>query len=226
MLFHFPNQPALPVLAFSYGEAFHTNDPRIGLGTGQGTPLATSRAYQFVATEALAHTQFRLVLSHVSNSQELAKIDPDTGLQQDVGSSLVRALTVSAQHQFSFGYIQATFARARATDRLTGQDVPEAPRLIWDVSGTMLRLPWGMQASGELEYVGAKPLGDGFTAAPVREVRGALTRSFGNGLFDSCVFTFSPPADTPAKLWKPCNCRARQRPLNGLSASERRPTRG
>lgn len=185
---HSPNQPALPVLAFSYGEAFHTNDPRIGLGTGQGTPLATSRAYQFVATEALAHTQFRLVLSHVSNSQELAKIDPDTGLQQNVGSSLVRALTVSAQHQFSFGYIQATFARARATDRLTGQDVPEAPRLIWDVSGTMLHLPWGMQASAELEYVGAKPLGEGFTAAPVREARGALTRSFRNGLLDTSVY--------------------------------------
>jgi Carboxypeptidase regulatory-like domain len=186
--FHFPDKPNLPVLAFSYGKAFHTNDPRIGLGTSLATPLATSRAYQFVATEVVAHTQLRLVLSRVSNSQELAKIDPDTGLQQDVGPSLVRAVTISAQHQFSFGSIQATFARARATDRLTGEDVPEAPRLIWDVSGTVLRLPWGMRASGELEYVGAKPLGDGFTAVPVREVRGALTRNFRGGLFDTGVY--------------------------------------
>jgi hypothetical protein len=121
----------------------------------------------------------------VSNSQQLAKIDPDTGLQQDVGPSLVRSLMISAQRQFSFGSVQATFARARATDRLTGGDVPEAPRLIWDVSGTMRRLPWGIRASGELEYVGAKPLGGGFTAVPVREIRGALTRGFRDGLFDA-----------------------------------------
>ena len=169
-------------------------------GTGEGTPIATSRAYQFVATEAVAHTQFRLVLSHVSNSQELAKIDPDTGLQQDVGPSLVRAVTITAQHQFSFGSIQATFARARATDRLTREDVPEAPRLIWDVSATTLRLPWGMQASGELEYVGAKPLGDGFSAVPVREVRGALTRSFRGGRFDSCVYFLSASGYTGQTL--------------------------
>ncbi len=183
--FHFPGKPSLPVLAFSYGEAFHTNDPRIGLGMGAGTPLATARAYQLAATEVVARTQLRLVLSRVSNSQELARIDPDTGLQQNVGPSLVRSVMVSAQRQFSFGSMQATFARATATDRLTGEDVPEAPRLIWDVSGTLLRLPWGMRASSELEYVGAKPLGDGFIAVPVREIRGALTRSFGDGLFDA-----------------------------------------
>jgi hypothetical protein len=185
LAFHFPNKPTLPILAFSYGEAFHTNDPRIGLGTGQGTLLATARAYQFVATEALARTQFRLVLSHVSNSEELAKIDPDTGLQQNVGPSLVRSVMVSVQRQFSFGSIQGTFARAMATDRITGQDVPEAPRLIWDISATSFRLPWRMQASGEFEYVGAKPLGDGFTAVPVYELRGSLSRSFRSGLFDA-----------------------------------------
>jgi hypothetical protein len=200
LAFRFPNKPNLPVLAVSYGEAFHTNDPRIGLGTDRGTPIATSRAYQIVATENVAHTQLRFVFSRVSNSEELAKIDPDTGLQQDVGPSLVRSAMVSAQRQFSFGYIQATFARARATDRLTGEDVPEAPRLIWDVSGTMLRLPWGMKASGELEYVGAKPLGDGFTALPVREIRGALTRTFHDGLFDASLHFLSASGYTGQTL--------------------------
>ncbi len=189
--FHFPNKPALPVIAFSYGKAFHTNDPRIGLGTGEGTPIAISRAYQLVATEVVAHTQFRVVLSRVSNSEELAKIDPDTGLQEDLGPSLVRSVMVSAQRQFSFGSIQATFARAEATDRLTGLDVPEAPRLIWDVSATTFRLPWQMQASGELEYVGAKPLGDGFTAVPVREIRGSVIRNFRNNLFDAGLYFLS-----------------------------------
>jgi hypothetical protein len=119
-----------------------------------------------------------LSLLRVSNSQELAKIDPDTGLQQSVGPSLVRALTVSARRRFSFGSLQATFARAQARNRLTGRDIPEAPRLIWDVSASTFRLPARLRAAGEFEYIGRKPLGDGFTAVPVREIRGSLTRSF------------------------------------------------
>lgn len=185
--FHAPEKTRIPVLSFSYGEAFHTNDPRIGLGENQGTPIATSRAYQLVAAETVAGTQLRLTLSRVSNSQELAKIDPDTGLQQDVGPSLVRSLMFSAHHHFSFGSLQATFARATTTETLTGQAVPEAPRLIWDVSGTTARLPWRFRAGAEVEYVGRKPLGDGFTAVPVREIRGSLTRSFSDGLFDAGV---------------------------------------
>jgi hypothetical protein len=185
--FHVPEKTHIPLLSFSYGEAFHTNDPRIGLGESRGTPIATARAYQFAAAETVAGTQFRLTLSRVSNSQELARIDPDTGLQKNVGPSLVRSLTLSARRHFSLGSVQATFARATATETLTGQDVPEAPRLIWDVSGTTARLPWGLRAGAELEYVGRKPLGDGFTAVPVREIRGSFTRTFGGGLFDAGV---------------------------------------
>ncbi len=185
--FHAPEKTHIPTLAFSYGEAFHTNDPRIGLGEDRGTPIATSRAYQLVASETVAGTQLRLTLSHVTNSQELAKIDPDTGLQEDIGASLVRSLMLSAHRRFSFGSLQATFARATATQTVTGQDIPEAPRLIWDISGTTVRLPIGIVAGGEFEYVGRKPLGDGFTAAPVREIRGSLTRAFNNGLFDAGV---------------------------------------
>ncbi len=187
LAFHAPQETHIPVLAFSYGEAFHTNDLRIGLGESRGTPIATSRAYQLVAAESVAGTQFRLTLSRVSNSLELARIDPDTGLQEEVGPSLVRSLMFSVHHHFSLGSVQATFARATATETLTGQDVPEAPRLIWDVSGTTVRLPWGLRAGAELEYVGRKPLGDGFTAVPVREIRGSLTRSFSDGLVDAGV---------------------------------------
>jgi hypothetical protein len=187
LAFHAPEKTHIPVLSFSYGEAFHTNDPRIGLGESKGTPIATSHAYQLVAAETVAGTQFRLTLSRVSNSRELARIDPDTGLQQDVGPSLIHSLSLSAHHHFSFGSLQATFARATATETLTRQDVPEAPRLIWDVSGTTVRLPWRLRAGAELEYVGRKPLGDGFTAVPVREIRGSLTRSFSDGLIDAGV---------------------------------------
>jgi hypothetical protein len=186
--FRVPNRSHVPVFTFSSGEAFHTNDPRIGLGTSHGTPLVTSHANQFAATESLLGTRFRVSLVRVSNSQELAKIDPDTGLQQSVGPSLVRALTVSAQRHFSSGSLQATFARAQARNRLTGQDIPEAPRLIWDVSATTLRLPARLKASGGLEYIGRKPLGDGFTGVPVREIRGSLTRSFRNQSFEAGVY--------------------------------------
>ena len=185
--FRVPNQSHLPVFTFSSGEAFHTNDPRIGLGTSHGTAVAISHANQFVVTESMLGTRFRLSLVRVSNSQELAKIDPDTGLQQSVGPSLVRALTVSAQRHFSFGSLQATFARAQAKNRITGQDVPEAPRLIWDVSASTVRLPARLRVSGQFEYVGRKPLGDGFTAVPVREIRGSVTRSFHGESFEAGV---------------------------------------
>ena len=185
--FHAPGKTGIPIVSFSYGEAFHTNDPRIGVGPSRGTPIVTSRAYQLLASESVAGTEFRVILSRTTNSEELAKIDPDTGLQQNVGPSLVRALTVSARRRFSFGSLQATFARAQAKDRLTGLDVPEAPRLIWDVSGTILRLPARLRASGEFEYVGRKPLGDGFTAVPVREIRVSLSRSFHSESFEAGV---------------------------------------
>jgi hypothetical protein len=38
-----------------------------------------------------------------------------------------------------------------------------------------------LHARGEFEYVGAKPLGDGFIGVPVREIRGSLVRSFLDG---------------------------------------------
>lgn len=178
----------LPTVALSFGDAFHTNDPRIGIGIGRGTPVALSRAYQAVLTQSVKGTDFRVVLARVSNSQEVARLDPDTGLQQNVGPSLVRSFAASARRHFSFGSLQATFARARAMDRSTGQDVPEAPRLIWDVSAMSVRLPSHMRASVGLECVGRKPLGDGFTAMPVREIHSSVSRSFGNGLFDGRVY--------------------------------------
>lgn len=47
----------LPVVSFSYGQAFHINDPRIGTTamTG-GTIVAKARAYQLVASKTFAKT--------------------------------------------------------------------------------------------------------------------------------------------------------------------------
>ena len=179
-----PDQKYLPTVAFSFGEAFHTVDPRIGTGSSQPTVIAPSRAYQLVVRKEIARTDFKATLARVTNSQELAKIDPDTGLQMDVGPSIIKTLTVSARRYFSFGSFQASWARADAHDRITREPIPEAPRLIWDGVGTVDRLPLHIRARGEFEYVGRKPLGDGFTSVRVREIRGALLRSFEEGRMD------------------------------------------
>ena len=170
----------LPAVAVSYGEAFHTSDPRIGTGSGEPALLAPSHAVQLRFSKDIKQYQFNLTLRRTSNSQELAKIDPDTGLQVDVGPSLNRSIVLSVQRNFSHGAFYVSYAQADARDTLTGQPVPEAPRLIWDAVASVNRLPWKLQARGEFEYVRAKPVGDGFVGVPVYEVRGALLRPFLN----------------------------------------------
>jgi hypothetical protein len=172
------NHPALPSIAFSFGEAFYTNDPRIGTGTERGTPISREHAYQLVVSKMVAKTDFRVTLGHVTTEASLAKIDPDTGLQEDEGPGRNKFITIAARRYFGFGLLQASFSKADARVLDTGLPTPEAPRLIFDALGTVNRLPFRLQARAEFEEVGAKPLGDGFTSVPVREFRGALLRSF------------------------------------------------
>jgi len=173
-----PENWYLPTVALSYGEAFHTEDPRIGNGTGIPTLLAPSRAYQLRLSKIVKQMQIDITLRSTSNSQELAKIDPDTGLQKDQGPSLNRVIAVSVQRNFSHGAIYISYAQADSRDTQTGQPVPEAPRMIWDAVASENHLPFHLQARGEFEFVRAKPLGDGFVGVPVTEVRGALLRPF------------------------------------------------
>ncbi len=163
-----PDGSYLPTVAFSYGEAFDTEDPRIGTGNQVPTLLAPSWAYQLRISKVIKQFQFNVTLRRVRNSQELAKIDPDTGLQEDTGPSLNRVISVSLQRSFSRGAIYVSYAQADARNTQTGELVPEAPRLIEDVVGSYNHLPFHFQERGEFEYVRAKPLGDGFVGMPVR----------------------------------------------------------
>ncbi len=172
---------ALPQLSFSFGRVFHANDPRMGTGTGQNELIIQAREFQMFVSKQLAGTVFRLTLSKVTNSAELAKIDPDTGLQQDVGPSINRFLTLSAQHHLERGWVQLSWSAADARDRQTLQPIPEAPRTIVDAVGGLERLPFRLEVKGEFEYVKAKPLGDGFVGLPVREIRLALNRGLAEG---------------------------------------------
>jgi hypothetical protein len=137
----------------------------------------------------------KLTLGHVTSSAELAKIDPDTGLQFNEGPSRLRFLTVAVRRDFSQGSLLATFSKADARDLDTGEPTPEAPRTLFDLLGTIQKLPLHLQARGEFEYVGTKPLGTGClanlnaecTGTPVKEFRGAVVRPFVNGRFTAGV---------------------------------------
>src|ERR1700733_1298388 len=185
----------VPLFSLSFGQAFFTEDPRIGTGTTVGTPVATSHSYQLVTSRTIHKTDLRLTLGHVTSSAQLAKIDPDTGLQFNQGPSRLRFMSFTMRQNFSYGSVLATFSKADARDLDSGEPTPEAPRTIFDLLGTIQKLPFRLQARGEFEYVGAKPLGTGClpnliaecTGTPVKEFRGAVVRPFMKGRLDAGV---------------------------------------
>jgi hypothetical protein len=134
-----------------------------------------------VVGKKIRNSDFPVTLGHITQEASLARIDPDTGLQFDEGPSRNQYITVSARHYFRDGLLQASVLKADARNLSDGTPVPEAPRLIVDVLGTLDRLPFHLQGRAEFEDVGRKPLGDGFVSVPVREFRGALVRSFQGG---------------------------------------------
>jgi hypothetical protein len=185
----------VPLISLSFGQAFFTNDPRTGTGTMPETPVSAAHSYQIVASKTLRHTDFRLTIGHVTTSATPAKIDPDTGLQFNEGPGRLRFITFAVRQTFSRGSLLATFSKADARDLLTGDPTPEAPRTILNFLGTLQKLPFQLQARGEFEYVGVKPLGTGClpvltnqcTGTPVKEFRGALVRPFLNARLDAGV---------------------------------------
>jgi hypothetical protein len=182
-----PGTSWLPTASLSWGESFFTNDPRIGTGTTQGTPVERAHSYQLVVDKLIGSTDLRLTLGHTTTDATLAKIDPDTGLQKNEGPGRLRYLTALVRHRFGFGFLQASFSKADARDLLTGEPTPEAPRTIFDALGTVDRLPLQIHARGEFEYIGPKPLGDGFNATPLKQFRAAVMRSFSGGRLDAGV---------------------------------------
>ncbi len=182
-----PENLPLPNAAFSFGQAFFTNDPRIGNGTVEGTTVSRAHSYQLVLWKEVAGIDLRVTLGRVTQEESLAKIDPDTGLQFDEGPSRNLFVTFAARRYFRFGLLQASASKADARDLTNGLPVPEAPRLIVDLLGTIDRLPFKLRARAEYEEVGRKPLGDGFVGVPVKEFRAALVRRFGNGRMEAGI---------------------------------------
>ncbi len=188
-----------PVIALSFGRSFFTEDPREGTaldGPSTVDPVETARSYQLVASKTFHRTDLKLTLGHETQTAEYGKIDPDQGLQFDLGPGRIRYLAVTLSQSFTHGALLATFeqADARLLDVATASIVPEAPRLIGDLTGTYQRLPFHLQGKGEFEYVGRKVVGTACDASqpltggtayclgvPNKEFRLALTRPFLEG---------------------------------------------
>jgi hypothetical protein len=192
----------VPQVAFSYGKSFFTEDPRTGSATGQDTatgapaavdPVETAESYQLVASKTFHKTDLKLTLGHETQTAEYGKIDPDDGLQFDLGPGRIRYIAVTLRQSFRYGALQATLEQADARDLDTGLITPEAPRLIGDLSWTYQKLPLHLQAKGEFEYVGKKVVGNGCDennpndlssyciGVPNQEFRLALARPFLEG---------------------------------------------
>ena len=179
----------VPLISLSFGQAFFTNDPRIGTGSTLPTPVNSAHSYQLVASKTVFKTDIRVILGHVTTSQTLGQLDADTGLQEDQGPGRLRFMTVAVRRNFSQGSMLVTFSKADARDLDSGQPTPEAPRTILDFLGATQKLPFHLQARGEFEYIPAKPLGTGCLpnpdeeclGVPVKEFRAAVIRPFMNG---------------------------------------------
>jgi hypothetical protein len=189
----------VPLIAFSFGRSFFTEDPREGTALDGPTtvdPVETARSYQLVASKTLNKTDLKLTLGHETQTAEYGKIDPDQGLQFDLGPGRIRYLAFTLQQSFTHGALLATFeqADARLLDAATASIVPEAPRLIGDLAGTYRQLPFQLQAKGEFEYVGQRVVGTSCDASqpltggtgyclgvPNKEFRLALARPFLEG---------------------------------------------
>jgi len=177
----------LPSASLSIGQAFFTQDPRIGVTPGTTSsapadPLERSHSEQLVLEKGFAATDVRVTLGHTTTTSTLAKIDPDTGLAEEVGPGLLKLLSLSARREWGFGSLQAVFSKADARDRETGLVTPEAPRTIFDLLAALDRLPLGLRARSEYEYVGRKLLDvGGFEAVPVKEFRLAVVRPLKGG---------------------------------------------
>ena len=194
----------LPSASVSMGQAFFTEDPRTAIGTmTAGNPSGTAALFEHSHSEQLvlekvhSATDVRVTVGRTTTSQTLGKIDPDNGTQEPLGPGTLKFLTASVRHQFSsHGTLQAVFSKADARllggiidgQQIVAQITPEAPRTIFDALATLDRLPGGLRARGEYEYVGHRQLDlrnaqhpSAYEAIPVGETRLALVRAFMNG---------------------------------------------
>jgi hypothetical protein len=70
-------------------------------------------------------------------------------------------MTVAVRRNSRYGSHLATFSKTDARDIGSGEPTPETPRTLFDLLGTIQKLPYRLQARGEFGYVDTKPSGMG-----------------------------------------------------------------
>ncbi|MGA3131615.1 MAG: TonB-dependent receptor [Terracidiphilus sp.] len=199
-----------PLVSVSFGKSFFTEDPREGTalnGPGAVDPVETARSFQLVASKTIHETDIKLTLGHETQTAEYGKIDPDQGLQFDLGPGRIRFLAATVRQALAHGSLQATFEQADARLVIPSFSiVPEAPRIIGYLTGTYQKLPFHIETKGEFEYVGRKVVGNGCsetsylsgdanafneycTGVPNKEFRFAASRPFMSGRVNMGVNT-------------------------------------
>jgi hypothetical protein len=176
-------------------------------GTGAVDLVETARSFQLVASKTIRKTDVKLTLGHETQTAEYGKIDPDQGLQFDLGPGRIRFLAATVRQALPNGSLQATFEQADARLVITSFSiVPEAPRIIGDLVATYRKLPFHLEVKGEFEYVGRKVVGNGCsessylsgdanalnyycTGVPNKEFRVAASRPFMHGRMNVGVNT-------------------------------------
>ena len=136
---------AAPMLSVSFGKSFFTEDPRDGtaLDAAPHNPVETARSYQLVVSKTIHKTDVEPTLGHETQSAEYGKIDPDQGLQIDLGPGRIRFLAATVRQLLEHGSFEATLEQADARLITTSYSVaPEAPRLIGDLVGTYEKFPF------------------------------------------------------------------------------------
>jgi hypothetical protein len=201
----------LPSAAFSLGQAFFTQDPRISVqatltgprgAAALPSPFERSHSMQLVLEKEFSSTDVRITAARTTTTETLGKIDPDNGTPFDLGPGKLSFLTANVRHQFSgYGSVQAVFSKANAevlnefgsdpgwTGNSGWNPTVECPRTIFDVLVTLDKLPLRLHGRGEYEYVGHKILDapnsqngeKQLEAIPVGETRLALVRTFLDG---------------------------------------------
>ena len=108
-------QRLTPQFSASFGRV--PTSPRTrasALASAPSVAVSRSHFWQLVAGKSIVRTEFHLTLGRVTTvEQDLAKIDPDTGLRENQGPGRNLFLTAALE--------QAVFIRVRAADGVEGR---------------------------------------------------------------------------------------------------------
>jgi hypothetical protein len=136
------------------------------------------RSEQLVLDKEFGRTDARLTLAEPPPRQPWPKSIPTTAWRRTWDRERSSSSQPACAVKFTFGTLQATFSKADARQEtfngIPGTVTPEAPRTISVALTTLDRLPLGVHARAEYEYVGHKFLD--WANQPPRPIRGQSGR--------------------------------------------------